>query len=117
MRTFKSCGRPVATTTYMPHVGCAGLPSLLGCARGPHLHPRPRPAGMLLLPVQNCSTPGRETLWACPRCWLPPLVRAFCSTEISALHRPLSISNQVHLCAWWWWGHMGLMDVGGQRRS
>ena len=61
LRTFKSCGRPVAAITCMPHAGCAGLRSLLGCALGPdlHPHPRPRPAGMLLLPVQTCSsTPG-----------------------------------------------------------
>ena len=43
LRTFKSCGRPVAATTYMPHAGCAGLCSLLGCARGPDLHPTPGP--------------------------------------------------------------------------
>lgn len=102
-------------TTYMPHTGCAGLCSLLGCARGPHLHPQPSPAGILLLPAQNCSSaPGREAPWVCPRCWLPPLARAFCFTEISALHRPLSMSSQVHVCAWWKGGHMDLRDESGQ---
>ena len=55
LRTFKSCLGPAATTTYMPHVSCAGLCLLPGCAHGP-----PRPAGRLF-PLRDCSsTPGED---------------------------------------------------------
>lgn len=55
LRTFKSCLGPAATTTYMPHVSCAGLCWLPGCAHGPS-----RPAGRLFPLQDRSSTPAED---------------------------------------------------------